>query len=160
MKVFDRRLVTSFKSLTEHQEYAICNSIIEYLYYYSTILKTTEVFEAASAFNYYNNIMKPYSIELMLQTAEVQIDTIVYMEKYYNSIVFLKKGTGNPLLIDKTRQYNRALYIDVMRNLIQQNMNNSSVRSIISYLEAHRINYKNISDDYIIRIVDKIFKLI
>lgn len=157
---YDRRLVVNFSNLNERQEYMITNTIIEWIYYYDTVINISESFDANTIFNYCSkNIMKPYSIEALLLETSVQIDTIRYIENYYKGITFLKRNSGKAKIIDKTKPYSREAYINIIKYLLQQNKGKREIRDIIVYLRSNGINENNIRDEYVIRILNKIYKV-
>lgn len=160
----DRRLVVKFTTLTENEEKAVVSELISMMYYYYLQTGISKNPDSNKVFEYYNkNIKKPSSIERLLYDFNVQVDAIGYIEETYNMIVVIMDGLEDhrqKFFIDRTKEYQREHYLEAMIYLLDKNKENEKVRDIIDYLKKHGINQDNISDNYIRRIVTKVYNLV
>lgn len=120
--------------------------------------------DSQKVFEYYNrNIKKPQSIQNLLNDYDVQVDAINYIEETYDMVVLIMSSTVDDrykVIIDETEMYERDYYLKVMIYLLNKNNENEKVRNIVDYLNKHRINEDNISDDYVRRIITKIYEVL
>lgn len=156
----DRRLVVSFQSLSEQKEKLLLDHLIEVMIYYSKVFTKEKHIDAPKVFNYYwKNIMKPHSIDVMLNETGVAVDAIRYIEQYYNPLVGLIGKDKNTMIIDRNENYNRNKYLDVMKHLLDKHRDKNEVREIIRYLKVHGLRDKELTDDYVRRIVKRIYEV-
>lgn len=154
----DRRLVVNFPSLNEEKEKLLLDHLIEFIVYYSKMVPKEKQVDAATAFDYYyRNVVKPYSIEVMLKVTGVAVDAIRYIEQYYSPLVELIESDKNPMIIDRNKNYDRNKYLDVMKHLLEKHRDKREVREIIRYLKVHGLRENELSDDYVRRIVKRLY---
>lgn len=160
----DRRLVVKFTTLNERQEIALINELISLMYYYYLETGTCKDPSGIEILEYYNkNIIKPSSIQKMLGDFYVQVDAITYIEEVYSMVVLIMSGiddTRQMLIIDKNKDYDREHQLHIMENLLNRNKGNKDVMAIQEYLNRHDITERNISNDYIDRIINKVYMLV
>ena len=160
--IIDRRLVIKFMHLRENEEKAVVGELITWMYYYYLKTGISKNPNSNEVFEYYNrNIKKARSIQSLLDDFNVQVDAINYIEETYDMIVLVMSSivdNRQKAIIDETKAYNRKDYIHAMIYLLDKNKENEQVKSIIDYLNKHQINKDKISDDYIKRIINKIFE--
>lgn len=155
----DRRMVVNFITLRESQEYELTSHLMEFIVYYNSVVSTEKQVDAETVFNYYyRNIMKPQSVEVFLQDANVEIDAIRFIEQYYESFVRII-GNNEAMIIDRNKDYDRDKYLKVMNYLLEKYRDKKEVRQIIRYLKVHGLRDKELSDDYVRRIVRKIYEV-
>lgn len=137
------------------------------IYYYYLKTGISKNPDANKVFEYYNrNIKKPKRIQSLLNNFNVQVDAINYIEETYDMVVFIMSSMSSTVderqkaIVDATKVYNRKNHLDAMIYLLNRNKENEQVRNIIDYLNKHRINENNISDDHIVRIIDKVYQLV
>jgi hypothetical protein len=161
---FDRRLMVAFSSLGNYRdEVKIINHLIEFIYHYYLITGINKNPESSKVFQYYSqNIMKPSSIEKMIMNMSTQIDAIDYISKYYNQVILIKSGMDTDhtaLIIDYKACYDRQHYLNVMKYLLSRNNDISEVKCIIEYLNKKDLKEHNIPDDYVKRIISKMYNI-
>ena len=159
----DRRVVVKFTTLRENEEKAVVSELISWMYYYYLKTSTSKNPDSHKVFEYYNkNIKKPYTIQSLLEDFNVKVDAINYIEETYDMVVLIMSNTVDErqkAIIDSTKDYNRKHHLNAVIYLLNKNKENEKVKDIIDYLKKHRINKRNISDDYIKRIVNKVYQL-
>lgn len=155
----DRRLVANFLTLREPQEHALTDHLMEFFIHYHSVVNTEKHVDAGTVFNYYDrNIIKPRNVEIFLQDANVEIDSIRFIEKYY--IPFIRIiGNKEPMIIDRNNDYDRDKYLEVMNYLLEKYRDKKEVNEIIRYLKKHGLSNKNLSNEYIERIVKRIYDI-
>ncbi len=162
--IIDRRLVVKFTSLREKEEKTVVSELISMMYYYYLQTGISKNPNSQEILEYYKkNIKKPNSIQGILDDFNVRVDAMSYIKETYNMVVFIMSGLDDnrhELFIDETKDYQREQHLRSMNYLLNKNKENEKVRNIIEYLKKHRINEYNISDDYIRRIINKIFELV
>lgn len=160
----DRRLGIIFTTLMENGEKAIISELISMMYYYYLQTGISKNPNSKEILEYYKkNIKKPNSIQGILDDFNVQVDAMSYIKETYNMVVFIMTGLDDnrqELFIDKTKDYQREHHLKCMIYLLNKNKENEKVRNIIEYLNKHRLNEDNISDDYIRRIIIKLYELL
>lgn len=162
--IFDGRLVPVFNTLDERKENKILSSLIDMMYYYSIISVEKGELDENKMFQYFvNNIKKPLSLQQLLKNSDVAIDAINYIGLYYKDIIKIKgaiAGTEFNPFINCKNQYKREHYLKIMMVLLEGNKDKQEVKAITNYLDKHRITTGNMPDNYIQRIVDKIYSVI
>ncbi|MFL0270100.1 hypothetical protein [Candidatus Clostridium radicumherbarum] len=160
----DRRLVIKFTTLNEEQENSLVIELISFIYYYYLKTGISKDPSGVEVLEYYNrNIKKPCSIEKILDNFQVQVDAITYIEEVYSMVVLIMSGIDDirqKVIIDKTKDYDREHHLQVMAYLLNTNKDNKDVMVIQKYLNRHNITDRNISNDYIKRIINKIYLLV
>lgn len=158
--MIDRRLVLIFPTLLEQQEKAIVDHLIEFIIYYSKVVAKGNHIDAARVFDYYRrNIMKPTSVEALLNKTGVEVDIIRFIEQYYNQFVWLIGSDKESMIIDRNKDYNRDKYLEVMKHLLEKYRDKKEVSDIIRYLKVHGLSDKNLSDEFIKRIIKKVYEI-
>lgn len=156
----DRRLMICFPSLNEEKEKLLLDHLIDFIIYYSKVVTKEKQIDAATIYDYYSrSIVKPYSIEVMLNGTGVAVDAIRYIDQYYNPLVKLIGCDKNTMIIDRNENYNRNKYLDVMKHLLEKHRDKNEVREIIRYLKVHGLSDKNLSDEFIKRIIKKAYEI-
>ncbi len=162
--IFDGRLVPVFNTIGERNENKILTCLIDFMYYYSIMSVEKREIDENEIFKYFvENIKKPLSLEKMLLDINIEIDAINYIQQYYKDIVKIKESIAESdfyPFIDIKKEYKREHYLKVMRNLLVENKDKEEVKAITNYLDKHRITDCNITDNYIQRIVDKVYVII
>lgn len=162
--VIDGRSVPVFNTLTERQENIILNYLIDFMYYYSLLTGIKGEVDGNKVFQYFvKNIKKPYSLQQMLTNTEVAIDAINYIQQWYQDIIKIKAALRDDelnLFLDVTKEYNKEHHLIVMQKLLKENQNKEEVKAIINYLNKHNITNRIISEDYIKRIINKVYEVI
>lgn len=160
----DRRLVVKFTTLNEKYEKLITDELISFIYYYYLQTGIYKKANSNAVFEYYyENIKKPRSIHELLEDFNVQVDAVRYIEETYNMIVLIMQGLEDDRMkffIDESKEYKREEFLGSMIYLLDKYKANEKVKDIIGYLERHGMNQDNITDDYIKRIVNKVYDLV
>lgn len=155
----DRRLVVNFPSLSEEQEKLILDHLMEFIIYYSTVVNIEKQNNAATMFDYYcRNIMKPESVEILIEDVNVVIDAIRFIEQYYNPLVMIIRK-NNLMIIDISKPFSRDKYLYVMKYLLEKHRDKNEVWEISRYLRVHGLRNKKLKNDYVRRIVKKIYEV-